>query len=82
MDAGDKNSIRLKAVTFQSRNVTFMDAFFMFQERVNRQDQGRLRINYIGGPKAIPTFAQIEAVRAGSVDIAYLPVAYYVPQNA
>lgn len=80
MESGTKGPIKLKAVTFEGKNVTFTDAFFMFQERVNSRAQGRLQIRYIGGPEAIPTFEQIEAVKAGLVDIAYLPAAYYVPQ--
>lgn len=76
----DKKPIKLKAITFQGKNITFMDAFFMFQKKVNEQSKGRLIINYVGGPEAIPTFEQIEAVKSGLVDMAYLPAAYYVPQ--
>ena len=57
-----------------------MDTFFMFQNRLNKQTKRRLTISYIGGPEAISAFEQIEAVKNGLVDIAYLPPAYYVPQ--
>jgi len=80
--ADDSKPLILKAITFQGKNVTFTDAFFMFQERVSKQSQGKVKIQYIGGPEAIPAFDQIEAVKAGLVDIAYLPTAYYVPQMA
>ena len=76
----NKKPIKLKAVTFEGKNVTFMDAFFMFLKRVNEQAKGKLTITHIGGPEAIPSFEQIEAVKTGIVDLAYLPAAYYVPQ--
>lgn len=77
-----KDKVTLKAVTFQGKHVTFVDAYFMFQKRVEEVADGRLAINYIGGPEAIPPFEQIEAVKSGLVDLAFLPAAYYVPQLA
>jgi TRAP-type C4-dicarboxylate transport system substrate-binding protein len=74
--------VTLKAVTFQGKHVTFVDAYFMFQKRLEQVANGRITVNYIGGPEAIPPFEQIEAVKSGLVDMAFLPAAYYVPQMA
>ena len=77
-----KDKVTLKAVTFQGKHVTFVDAYFMFQKRLEQAANGRITVNYIGGPEAIPPFEQIEAVKNGLVDMAFLPAAYYVPQMA
>ena len=77
-----KDKVTLKAVTFQGKHVTFIDAYFMFQKEIEATAGGKLALNYIGGPEAIPPFEQIEAVKSGVVDLAFLPAAYYVPQLA
>jgi TRAP-type C4-dicarboxylate transport system substrate-binding protein len=77
-----KDKVTLKAVTFQGKHVTFVDAYFMFQKRLEEAADGKLTLNYVGGPEAIPPFEQIEAVKSGLVDLAFLPAAYYVPQLA
>jgi TRAP-type C4-dicarboxylate transport system substrate-binding protein len=46
-------------------------------ERVNQESKGTLRLNFIGGPKAIPTFEVGNAVRTGVVDMAMSTGAYY-----
>jgi len=74
-----KGPVTLKAVTFQGKHVSFVDAFFIFQKRLNKEANGKIAINYVGGPEAIPPFEQIEAVKSGLVDMALLPAAYYVP---
>ena len=43
--------------------------FEKFIERVNTTGKGVLRINYVGGPGAIPSFELGNAVRNGVVDI-------------
>jgi len=43
--------------------------FEKFIERVNTTGKGVLRINYVGGPRAIPSFELGNAVRNGVVDI-------------
>lgn len=45
--------------------------------RVNQEGKGILQINYIGGPKAIPTFEVGNAVKTGVVDMAMSTGAYY-----
>jgi len=76
--AADK--VKLKAVTFLPQNNTFCDAFWMFKDKLEKASGGRIEIVYTGGPEAVPSFEQIEAVSGGMVDMALLPAAYYVPQ--
>src|SRR3989440_6821502 len=44
---------------------------------VNKDGKGVLQINFIGGPKAIPTFEVGKAVQTGVVDIGFSTGAYY-----
>jgi TRAP-type C4-dicarboxylate transport system substrate-binding protein len=46
-------------------------------KRVNEEGKGVLQINYIGGPKAVPTFEVGNAVKTGVVDIAMSTGAFY-----
>jgi TRAP-type C4-dicarboxylate transport system substrate-binding protein/TRAP-type C4-dicarboxylate transport system permease small subunit len=46
-------------------------------ERLNQEGKGTLRLNFIGGPKAVPTFEVGNAVRTGVVDVAMSTGAYY-----
>jgi TRAP-type transport system periplasmic protein len=45
--------------------------------KVNAEGKGTLQINYIGGPKAIPTFEVGKAVQTGVVDIGFSTGAFY-----
>ena len=44
---------------------------------VNKEGKGVLQINFIGGPKAIPTFEVGKAVQTGVVDIGFSTGAFY-----
>ena len=44
---------------------------------VNKDGKGVLQINFIGGPKAIPTFEVGKAVQSGVVDIGFTTGAFY-----
>lgn len=72
--------VKLKAVTFQGKQVTFVDAFFIFKDILEKEAKDVVSVDYLGGPEAIPPFEQIESVKNGVVDMALLPAAYYVPQ--
>ncbi|MEI7968063.1 MAG: TRAP transporter substrate-binding protein DctP [Betaproteobacteria bacterium] len=50
--------------TYYARN------FERFIRKVNDEGKGLVQINYVGGPKAIPTFELANAVRGGVVDLA------------
>jgi TRAP-type C4-dicarboxylate transport system substrate-binding protein len=44
---------------------------------VNKDGKGNVQINFIGGPKAIPTFEVGKAVQSGVVDIGFSTGAFY-----
>jgi TRAP-type C4-dicarboxylate transport system substrate-binding protein len=69
--------IVLKGITHLPKNNVCNDPVLEFTERVNKRAQGRLVIDYIGGPEVISPFDQIHALKGGTIDmILYYPFAY------
>jgi TRAP-type C4-dicarboxylate transport system substrate-binding protein len=68
--------ITLRAVSGFQEGTYFSRNFERFVQRVNAEGKGLVQINYIGGPKAIPTFEQPNALRSGVVDLANTTAAY------
>lgn len=75
-----EETIVLKGVTAWDQNAINSAGFFMLAEKVEELSEGRIRIEFVGGPEAIPPFEQAEAVRTGVVDISDLSTAYYAAQ--
>lgn len=70
--------ITLKAVTaWPSSDASVKEDFLPFVEKVNKVMKDKLEIKYIGGPEAIPTRNQPEALRVGTVEMYYGTPAYY-----
>jgi TRAP-type transport system periplasmic protein len=69
--------VTLKAVTAFAENTTYSRPFEQFINRVNADGKGVLRINYIGGPKALPPFEIGNALKGGVIDIANAAGAFY-----
>jgi len=81
--------LALAALTVQAQEVTLriVTAFPEQQfynkrltdwiDKVNREGKGVLQLNYIGGPKAIPTFEVGKSVQGGVVDLGYSTGAFY-----
>ena len=67
----------LRAVTSFAEGTQFSKNFERFIEKVNADGKGVLRINYIGGPRAMPPFEVGNAVRTKVVDIANVTGAFY-----
>lgn len=67
----------LKAVTAFAEKTTYSRPFERFIDRVNADGKGILRINYVGGPKAMPPFEVGNALKGGVVDIANVTGAFY-----
>lgn len=67
----------LKAVTAFNEGSLQSQTFELFIDKVNAEGKGLIRINYIGGPKAIPPFEVANAVRTGVVDIGNVTGAFY-----
>lgn len=68
--------VTLRAVNGFQEGTYFARNFERFVERVNAEGKGVVQINYIGGPRAIPTFEQGAALRNGVVDLANTTAAY------
>ena len=69
--------VTLKAVTAFTENTTYSRPFERFINRVNDDGKGILRINYVGGPKAMPPFEIGNALKGGVIDIANAAGAFY-----
>jgi TRAP-type C4-dicarboxylate transport system substrate-binding protein len=67
----------LSAVVFVPRHTTFGEIFVRFVEHLNKEGKGLVQVNLRGGPDAIPTFEQGNAVRTGVVDMVSLPPTFY-----
>jgi TRAP-type C4-dicarboxylate transport system substrate-binding protein len=76
-NAAAAQEVTLKAVTAFAERTTNSRPFERLIERVNEEGKGLLRINYIGGPKAIPPFEVGNALKGGVVDIALVTGAFY-----
>jgi TRAP-type C4-dicarboxylate transport system substrate-binding protein len=59
----------LSAVLFVPKNTTFGEIFVRFVEQTNKEGKGLVQIVLRGGPEAIPTFEQGNAVKNGVVDM-------------
>jgi len=69
--------ITLRAVSAFAEKTQFSRNFERFIERVNAQGNGVIKINYIGGPRAVPPFEVGNAVRTRVVDMANVTGAFY-----
>src|SRR3984893_10616795 len=69
--------VTLRAVTAFAEGTQFSKNFERFIEKVNTDGKGVLRINYIGGPRAMPPFEVGNALKGGVIDIANAAGAIY-----
>lgn len=69
--------VTLRAVSSFAEKTTYSRPFERFVERVNEAGKGVIKINYIGGPKAMPPFEVGNAVKNGVVDVANVTGAFY-----
>jgi TRAP-type C4-dicarboxylate transport system substrate-binding protein len=69
--------VTLKAVSSFAEKTQFSRNFERFIDRVNETGKGQVKINYIGGPRAMPPFEVGNAVRTRVVDIANVTGAFY-----
>jgi TRAP-type C4-dicarboxylate transport system substrate-binding protein len=67
----------LRLVSAFAENSTYALRLQEWAKEVNAKGKGVLQINFIGGPKAIPTFEVGNAVKTGVVDMAMSTGAYY-----
>ena len=75
--AVEAQEVTLKAVTSFAEKTQFSKNFERFIDKVNADGKGKIQINYIGGPRAMPPFEVGNAVRTKVVDIANVTGAFY-----
>ena len=75
--AASAQEITLRVVSAFAENSTYVKRLEAWIARVNAEDKGTLQLNFIGGPKAIPTFEVGNAVKTGVVDMALSTGAFY-----
>jgi len=76
-NAAAAQEVTLRAVTSFAEKTQFSKNFERFIDRVNETGKGQVKINYIGGPRAMPPFEGGNAVRTKVVDIANVTGAFY-----
>ena len=69
--------VTLRAVSAFAEGTEFSRNFERFVEKVNADGKGLIKINYIGGPRAVPPFEVGNAVRTRVVDMANVTGAFY-----
>jgi TRAP-type C4-dicarboxylate transport system substrate-binding protein len=69
--------VTLRAVSAFAEGTQFSKNFERFVEKVNTDGKGVIKINYIGGPRAMPPFEVGNAVRTHVVDIANVTGAFF-----
>ncbi len=69
--------VTLRGVSAFAGGTTFSRPFEAFVEHVNEIGKGVVRIDYVGGPEAVPPFELGNAVSGGVVDIANNTSAFY-----
>src|SRR6476619_5878524 len=69
--------VTLRAVSSFAEGTEFSKNFERFIEKVNNDGKGLIKINYIGGPRAVPPFEVGNAVRTRVVDMANVTGAFY-----
>ncbi len=69
--------ITLRVVSAFPENLYYVKRLVDWIQKVNAEGKGTLQLNFIGGPKAIPTFEVGNAVKTGVVDMAMSTGAFY-----
>jgi TRAP-type C4-dicarboxylate transport system substrate-binding protein len=69
--------VSLRLVSAFPENQFYVKRTIEWIEKVNKEGKGTLQLNFIGGPKAIPTFEVGKAVQSGVVDIGFSTGAFY-----
>lgn len=69
--------VSLRVVSAFPENSLYVKRLENWIERFNAEGKGVLQLNFIGGPKAIPTFEVGKSVQGGVVDMAMSTGAFY-----
>jgi TRAP-type C4-dicarboxylate transport system substrate-binding protein len=67
----------LRLVSAFPENSYYVKRLTDWAQQVNAEGKGLLKIDFIGGPKSIPSFEVGKAVKSGAVELAMSPGAFY-----
>jgi len=70
----------LKTASILGESNVLVKPLFIFKDIVEEKSNGRIEIDYIGGPEAIPAFNQGEAIQSGILDLSFNFGSYYAEQ--
>ncbi|WP_158599083.1 TRAP transporter substrate-binding protein DctP [Planococcus salinus] len=76
-DASEEEIYNIKVATALDLTNKQMAGFPIFKEIIEETSDGRIQIEHVGGPEAIPGFNQGEAVSNGTVDMSWVFSSYY-----
>src|SRR3981081_1459904 len=71
------HEVTLRGVSAFPENQHYVKRTVEWMDKVNKEGKGVLQLNFIGGPKAIPTFEVGNAGKTGVVDISLSTGAFY-----
>jgi TRAP-type C4-dicarboxylate transport system substrate-binding protein len=75
--ATQAQEVTLRVVSAFPENQFYVKRTIEWIEKINKEGKGVLQLNFIGGPKAIPTFEVGKSVQSGVVDIGFTTGAFY-----
>lgn len=67
----------LKVISAFSENSIYVKRLETWMQKVNADGKGVLQLNFIGGPRAVPSFESGNAVKTGVADISLTTGAFY-----
>ena len=68
----------IRAISMLPRQTEYTRDFENWIAELNRRADGKFRVIFVGGPEAIPTFEQADALRTGVVHMMFGPATYYI----
>ncbi|MBP1844311.1 TRAP-type C4-dicarboxylate transport system substrate-binding protein [Rhizobium petrolearium] len=71
------DEVVLRAISAFQKGTTFFTPFDAFVKSVNENGKGKVRINLVGGPDAMPPFEVGNALRGGVIDLANTTAVYH-----
>ena len=75
--AATAQEVTLRAISAFPEGQAYTKRFLEWIAKVNAQGKGVLQMQFVGGPKSIPSFEQGNAIKTGVVDIGLVPGPYY-----
>src|SRR5689334_23369329 len=75
--AASEQAETLQVISRIPENQFYVKRTIEWIEKVNKDGKGVLQLDFIGGPKAIPTFEVGKAVQSGVVDVGFSTGAFY-----